>query len=75
MAKDEGLVEKRQHDPAHVIGVPEIEHCTAFDPFQEKLEPETARASRVVKHQGVAQSLGLVETQHAKHAEAEHQPR
>ena len=74
-AKDEGLVEKRQHDPAHGVGVPEIEHCAAFDPFQEKLEPETAGARRVVKHQGVAQPLGLVETQHAKHAEAEHQSR
>ena len=73
-AKDEGLVEKRQHDPSHGVGVSEIEHRAAFDPFQEKLEPETARARRVVKHQGVAQPLGLVETQHAKHAEAEHQP-
>ena len=73
-AKDEGFVEKRQHDPAHGVGMPEVEHRAAFDPFQEELEPETARARRVVKHQGVAQPLGLVETQHAKHAEAEHQP-
>ena len=73
-AKDEGLVEKRQYDPAHGVGVPEVEHRAAFDPFEQKLEPETARARRVVKHQGVAQPLGLVEAQHAKHAEAEHQP-
>ena len=74
MAKHEGLVEKGQHDPTHGIGVLEVEHRAAFDPFEQKLEPETARARRVMKHQGVAQPLGLVETQHAKHAEAEHQP-
>ena len=73
-AEDEGFVEKRQYDPAHRVGMPEVEHRAAFDPFQEELEPETARARRVVKHQGVAQPLGLVETQYAKHAEAEHQP-
>src|SRR5690606_12504364 len=58
-AKDEGLVEKRQHDPAHSVGVSEVEHRAAFDPFEQELEPETARARRVVKHQGVAQPLSL----------------